>query len=266
MTDITKNGSGATKKSGIDWIALVSAIAAVFAAGYTFLNAHVASEQNIAAEQQQLLTITTSIAAQIANQQSTITQAAGSLTGAARTDAIDTASVGIGNQLTADGEAAQVLIAKLRGNGVAGVEYVQVGKALANYGGDTTDAIDDFEAAVNAPPHAPDTQANALRNEGTLRYTLGEYAAAHQDMMRSISMYAGNPQLTQEDIRNSIALSYLIDAEYQIPPPPGGCHTAAVDLQDAKQELAPLGSGGEDLENAELITSDMSAYRPKCIA
>jgi len=266
MTVTTTNGSGATKKRHIDWVALVSAIAAVFAAAYTFWSAHVASEQNIAAEQQQLLTITTSIAAQIANQQSAITQAAGTLTGAARTNAIDSASVGIGNELTADGEAAQVLITKLDGNGVAGVEYVQVGKALAGYGGDTADAIDDFEAAVNAPPYSPDTQANALRNEGVLRYTLGEEAAAHQDMMRAVSMYAGQPELTQEDIRNSIALSYLIDAEYQIPPPPGGCHTAAVDLQDARQELAPLGSAGEDTENAELISSDMTAYQSKCIA
>lgn len=130
----------------------MAAIAAVVAAVYTFWSAHVASEQNIAAEQQQLLTITTSIAGQIADQQSTLTQAAGALTGTARKNAVNNASIGVNDQLTADGEAAQVLITKLGGNGVAGVEYVQAGKALVD-GGDIPDAIDDFEDAVNAPPH-----------------------------------------------------------------------------------------------------------------
>jgi tetratricopeptide (TPR) repeat protein len=264
VPDATKDAPSAIKKS-FDWVALVAAIAAVVAAVYTFWSAHVASEQNIAAEQQQLLTITTSIAGQIADEQSTLTQAAGALTGTARKNAINNASIGVDNQLTADGEAAQVLITKLGGNGVAGVEYVQVGKALVD-GGDIADAIDDFEDAVNAPPHASDTEANALRNEGMLRYSLSQNAAAHQDYMRAVSVYADHPQLTQGDIRNSIALSYAGDAAYQIPLGTGGCHTASVDLQDARQEIAPLVAGGETSQNAGTISSDEAAYQSKCIA
>jgi tetratricopeptide (TPR) repeat protein len=153
-----------------------------------------------------------------------------------------------------------VLIAKLGGNGVAGVEYVQIGKALID-GGDIADAIDDFEDAVNAPPNAPDTEADALRNEAMVRYTLSQNAAAHQDYMRAAGVYADHPQLTQGDIRNSIVLSFADDAAYQIPLGTGGCDIASVDLQDAEQELAPLSSGVETSQNAELISSDEVAYQ-----
>ncbi len=144
------------------WIALASAVVAIIAAIISGEQVNVAEQQNMAAEQQQLVTITTSIAAQFAGEQAAENQAAGNLTGTARSVANSGADMGIAAQLTADAEAAAVLITNLPGNGVAGIEYIQVARALVA-GGDTATAITYYEDAVNAPPHNVPTRADALR-------------------------------------------------------------------------------------------------------
>ena len=149
---------------------------------------NVAKEQNIAAEQQQLVTITTFIAGQFAAEQTTENQAAGNLTGAARSIAISNAVTGITAELTADAQAAAVLITNLHGDGVAGIEYIEVARALAD-GSDTAQAITYYNDAVSAPPHDVPTRSDALRNEAALLYALGQNAAGHQDMMLAARVF-----------------------------------------------------------------------------
>jgi tetratricopeptide (TPR) repeat protein len=242
------------------WIALGSAAGAIAAAVVAIFQVHVASAQNAAAEQQELLTLTTSIAQQFAQQQATINAAAGSLTGTARTTAISNASVGIENQLLADGQAAQALITKLNGNGVVGVEYVQVAKALAA-GDDTAQAIKYYNDALSAPPYSAVTRADSLRNEGNLYYSLGQPATGHQYMMRAVAVYNGHHELTPYNIDNSIAQSYLYDAQHQLSIK--GCKIAAADLAGAEKALAQ--AGGHTTTNSMLIISDATEAHQYCL-
>ena len=154
------------------WIALASAVAAIIAATISGLQVNVARQQNVAAEQQQLLTLTVDIAQQFAQWQKTLNQAGGTLTGPAEMTALSTASVAIYAQVTADGEAAAALIANLGRNRVAGIEYIEVANALAN-GEDAAQAIVYYQDAATAPPHTPAMVASALRSEAGLCYSLG---------------------------------------------------------------------------------------------
>jgi len=139
---------------------LASAGAAIVAAGVSAFQVSIAKQQNAVAEQEQLVSLTASIAQQLAQQQTTVTQAAGNLTGAARTAAESNATLGLVATLTVEGQAAAVLISSLHGDGVAGIEYVQVARALAS-SGDTGQAITFYKDAVDAPPHDAVTRANA---------------------------------------------------------------------------------------------------------
>ena len=100
---------------------MISAAGAVAASIVASVQAHEASQQNIVSEQQQLLQLTTSIAQQYANHTSVVDQAAGTLTGLARTSAQSSADVGWTNQLPAEGEAGAVLISDLNGKGVVDI-------------------------------------------------------------------------------------------------------------------------------------------------
>jgi D-serine deaminase-like pyridoxal phosphate-dependent protein len=120
------------KRHVATWIALASAGAAIVAAGVSAFQVSIASQQNAVAEQEQLVSLTASIAQQLAQQQTTVTQAAGNLTGAARTAAESNATLGLVATLTVEGQAAAVLINSLHGDGVAGIEYVQVATEPVN--------------------------------------------------------------------------------------------------------------------------------------
>jgi hypothetical protein len=251
----------ARERRHIDWIAWIGAAAAIAAAAYTGWNAHVASEENIVAEQQQLLTLTVNIAQQFANEHQTVSQAEGQLTGTARSSAQSSAQVGITNQLGADGEAAAVLVGDLHGNGVAGVEYVQAAKALV-VAGDISEALTFYRDALIAPPRAPDTLANSLRGQGSVYYSLDRPTLGHQYMMRAVQVYAGHPELTSTDIENSVAQSYLYDAEYQLGLK--NCSIAENDLRAALPELTRLGASGEEAPVTELVGVDTPALKNIC--
>jgi hypothetical protein len=108
-----KNHPAKKKKRHVaTWIALASAGAAIVAAGVSAFQVSVASQQNAVAEQEQLVSLTASIAQQLAQQQTTVTQAAGNLTGAARAAAESNATLGLVATLTVEGQAAAVLITK----------------------------------------------------------------------------------------------------------------------------------------------------------
>jgi tetratricopeptide (TPR) repeat protein len=252
------------RRKHIDVIALATAIGALVAAGYAGWSVHVASQANIASEQQQLLTLSTNIAEQFANQQTTFNQAVAGLTGSARAAALATADAGFAAQISAEGETAQVLITKLRGDGVAGIEYIQVGKALSD-AGDIADALAYFQAAVTAPPHAAVTITSAWRNAGNLEYILGHAAAGHKDVMSAVEVFNGyNPYISKFDRANDVAQSYYYDAKQQLTTI-NGCAVAKTDMTAGNHVLAA--AGGIDRAKSvvtSLYNDDQSLYEIHC--
>jgi flagellar basal body-associated protein FliL len=245
----------------VTWIALASAVAAIVAAFISASSVNVAKAQNIAAEQQQLVTITIAIEQAFAGQQAAEDQAAGNRTGTARSAAVANADLAIIAETTADAQAAAVLISNLHGAGVAGIEYVTVARALANYG-ETALAITYYKDAVIASPHDVPTRADALRFEAGLYYSLGQAAIGHQDMIAAAKAYGGNPELSKSLIDNSIAQAYLLDAGYQIRA--NGCRTAATDMVNGVRAVTPLGTNGAQLTIQALESEDTTAYQSKC--
>ncbi|HWT49309.1 MAG TPA: DUF4189 domain-containing protein [Mycobacterium sp.] len=244
------------------WLALASAVTAVVAAGISARQVNVAAAQNTVAEQVQLVTLTTTIAQQLAQEQASGNQSAASqglttLLGPLEIQAEPNASPVVVAELTADGEAAAVLIGSLHGTGVAGIEYVEVANALAA-GGDMAQAITFYNDAVNAPPGDVVTRANALRNEAAVYYSLGQNATGHQDMMATARLFAGHVELAQSLIERSIAQAYLADTYYQILIK--GCQVAVADVKGAIQALGELGlNSPNDASLIALTTRDITA-------
>jgi hypothetical protein len=259
----TKPSAG--EKKGLDfgtWIALASAVAAIIAAYIAGSSVKVAESQNVAADQQQLVGITIAIEQAFSGQQSSEDQAGANLTGTAKSAAIANADLAIVSETAADAEAAAVIISDLHGNGVEGIEYVTVARALANYG-NTSLAITYFNDAVNASLDDVPVRADALRNEAGLYYALGQGALGHQDFISAALIYNGHLEISKSLTDNSIAQAYLLDAADQIAI--GGCRVAATDLLDAKRGLAPLGTNGANLSVQTLTSEDDTAYDKKCI-
>jgi hypothetical protein len=244
------------------WIALASAVTAIAAAGISVSQVSATREQNTVAEQEQLVALTATIGQTISQDQATTSQAEGNLTGMVRAQAEANVQVAEVAQLEVDGEAAAVLISELHGEGVAGIEYIQVGEALS-LGGHTGQAITFFSDALSAPPHDAVTRADALRNQATLYYSLGQDAAGHRDFLEAASLYEGPVEMTQFLKDNSIAQAYLVDAEHQLGI--NDCHVAAADTRAALRALAPLGPLGVNPPNQGLIYRNNTVFKAKCV-
>lgn len=246
------------------WIALASAIAAVIAAYVSASSVNVAKAQNIAAEQQQLVSITISIEQAFGGEGAAENQAAVGLTGTAKSTAVSEVDQNVVAETAAYAQAAAVLINNLHGNGVAGIEYVEVARALANYG-DTALAISYYKDAVNASLFDVPTRADALRFEASLYYALGQRSMGHQDMIAAATIYGGHLELSQNLTDSSIAQAYLEDAGYQIID--GDCQVAVTDMTDAQHAVTPLGGiSGSNLGDQALAGADVAAYKKKCVA
>lgn len=226
------------KKLHIDagsWISLASAITAIIAAIIAGLQVNLASQQNVAADQQQLLTLTSTIGQQLAQGAAAENQP-GAVQSATPTQAESNAQIVLTTELTAEGEAAAVLIDKLHGNGVAGIEYVEAGDALAE-GDNIAQALVYYRDAVNAPPRAAGTRSDALRSAATIYYALGRSVAGHRDMMLAVKIYNNHRlELSQSGIANSIAESYLDDANLQLGI--SGCKIAVADMAAGLKALS----------------------------
>ena len=254
---------GKKDRRAATWLALASAVTAVAAAVISGVQVHVASEQNIAAEQQELLALTTDIAQQFAQQQANIRQAAGNLTGQERTMAISAANIAMTTHLVAEGQAGAVLITKLHGNGVVGMEYIQVGRALA-MGDETTETIAFYKAAMDAPPRAAGTRATALRYLASLYYDLGQPVTGHDYNMKAVRVYGGHRELSRFKTHNGMAQSYLVDAKAQLRL--GGCKIAAADMAAARRTLSVSGVSGQTSTNKGLYRANVVAYGKRCAA
>lgn len=269
--DSSQNGqkAEATKRARrrrIDIIALATALGGVVAAVYAGWSVHVAGQANLASEQQQLLTLATNIGEQFATQQSALNQATKGLTGSQKIIAQVDQSTGLAAQLSAEGQAAQVLIGTLHGNGVAGIEYIDVGRALEN-AGDNRAALAYYNDAVTAPPRDVVTIGTALRDAGYLEYSLGLTRAGHQDMMRAVAVFRGRQlYIPKYALANDIAQGYYGDADEELTSStPPGCAAASADMAAGNRVLAPVGGiSGAQSANIELFDTATLADKAHC--
>jgi tetratricopeptide (TPR) repeat protein len=258
------------KWHGATWIALASAATAIVAAGISFHQVNLAAEQNTVAEQEQLVTLTITITNQFAQTQPSATSSsaqssASSSANLAQVTGEANAEQGVVAALSADGQAAAVLINSLHGNGVAGIEYVQVARAL-EAGGEVDPAITFYKDAVTvSPPGDAETRGDALRYLAALYYLLGRNAIGHQDMMKAARIFSGHVVLTRLLIEESIAEAYLGDAYFQLLI--DGCHVALTDVQDALHAVQALPkSTTADPTLLALADEDAAAAHAKCLA
>ena len=225
-----------------------------------------AGQANLASEQQQLLTLATNIGEQFATQQSALNQATKGLTGSQKIIAQVDQSTGLAAQLSAEGQAAQVLIGTLHGNGVAGIEYIDVGRALEN-AGDNRAALAYYNDAVTAPPRDVVTIGTALRDAGYLEYSLGLTRAGHQDMMRAVAVFRGRQlYIPKYALANDIAQGYYGDADEELTSStPPGCAAASADMAAGNRVLAPVGGiSGAQSANIELFDTATLADKAHC--
>jgi hypothetical protein len=238
-------------------VALIAALAATASAIYAYSQVQVVRQQNITAEQEQLLSLVIAIEQEPAHQ----SQATLNLTG----NQLTNTSVQYQNEVVADGEAGAQLIRSLNGQGVSSIEFTQIALALED-SADNSLALTYF-ARASSIAGDPDSLASALRDEAILRYQLGGYEnklKAHQEMLRSVQAYSTG-DITKTEFEQNASLSYLQDAEYQMPAK--GCDIARTDLNNAAAEIRLAGprlatSTRERYIN--LLTTDLDELKTYC--
>lgn len=265
MTDAVSEPAERTpkKRHPATWIALASAVTAIVAAGISFNQVNVAAQQNTVAEQTQLVALTTTITSQFAQGQAPSHQSAA--TNLTQVTGEASAVQGVVAELSAEGQAAAVLINSLHGNGVAGIEYVQAARAL-QAGGEEAQAISYYKDAIAVSPGDVTTRGDALRFLAALYYSLGRNMIGHQYMIEAAKIFMGHVELTNSLIEESIAEAYLGDAYFQLLI--DGCRVAITDLRGALPAVAASGlkSTSADPTLFALAEQDATAAHTKCIA
>lgn len=225
------------KRNPATWIALASAATAIAASVISWHQVNIASRQNTAAEQQQLVDLTTNIAQQFEQKE----------------------TAAIVADLEVEGQAGAELINDLHGQGVASIEYIQVARALQEvwHG---TDAIKYYKAAVNALPHDAETRSSPLRYLAIIYYSLGQNVIAHRYAMRAATTFNGHQEEPAWYEHNTIAQAYLVDALNQVDIK-GGCPMATRD-KAAIQNV--LGSYAKTVLVESLLADLKDAYKSKC--
>ena len=252
------------------WIALASAATAIIAAGISFNQVNVAGEQNTVTEQTQLVALTTTITSQLAQAQASSNQSgnqSGNQSAASNLTQVTgeaNAVQGVVAELSAEGQAAAVLIKSLHGNGVAGIEYVQAARALQT-GGEEAQAITFYKDAIAVSRADVGTRGDAWRFMASLYYSLGQNVTGHRDMMTAARIFMGHVELTDSLIEESIAQAYLGDAYYQLLN--DSCHVAITDLEAALRAVNASGlkSSSADPTLFALADQDTAAAHTKCI-
>ncbi len=242
-------------------ITLLAALAAVASAVYAHGQIQQAKLQNIATQQQQLLTLVTDIVQEPAAMSQATTNLKGGM--------LVTVQGEFRNELDSDGQAAATIITSLRGEGqaIAAVEYVEVAQAFEN-SGDNAQAIAYLADAVGAADKDdPDDVAYAWRAEASLHYSIGDSGLAHQEYMQAVMAFKRLSQksyVSQWDADNGMAQSYLNDASAQLAI--GGCKIASTDLISAEIDLAPLEPKRVSTlnQNQNQNQMDQTAYNRKC--
>lgn len=239
-------------------ITLIAALAAVASALYAYGQERVTKQQDVIAEQQQLLTLVSAII----QEPSQLLQAEQSLKGSALVDV----DVQYESELVANCEAAVNLVNTLNGQGVTGIEYVQIAEGLRG-----TDNLTALAYLAHGAKIAldPNTRVDALRAAANILYQLGgaqNDKLAHQDMLTALSAFDGKEDFTT-DAENSNIVTYLIDADKQIKLKQ--CSTAAQEIRNANSLIRSLGSAAGIpgiVRNNQLLQQDQLELNQRCMS
>jgi len=185
---------------------LCAAIIALISAGISLYQANLARDQNIVAEQQELVTLV----GDIAQDPATIAQESQMISNAG---ALSSAQGGVTTTELVDSEEAAALINTLHGEGVTATEYWETAVGLQS-GQSYAQALSFLKRAV-ALPSDPRTHASALRFEAQIYYQLGQGSEAEQADMLAEQAYHHVPDVTLASQRSNLAYTELFDAFYQ---------------------------------------------------
>jgi tetratricopeptide (TPR) repeat protein len=229
---------------------VIGVMIAVATLGTSFDQAHVARQQNRAAEQQNLVTLV----AQIAQEPGTQAQEASTFKG--DTAAFDRAEVG--SQLTelADSEEAVNTISALHGRGVTATEYYVTAIGLES-SDSYAQALSYLQKAANLDSDAkaagldqdPRTRSDIFLTEGEIFYRLGHNTEAERAMELAEGAFQGVPDVTNEQGESNRAYTLLVDAQYQASI---NCGIAKADISQATNVLAATPSA---------LTTEMTTQR-----
>ncbi len=205
-------------------ISLGAMVIALVSAGTSIIQANTAKQQNTGQEQQELVTLVTSIASDSA------TIAEQSLTFQNNPSAAYQAANGTEYTELADSEEAVNIIGLLNGNGVTATDYFEV--ALGLEPSDSyAQALNLLSKAVNVPAD-PRTRASILRTEAQIYYELGVNSEAERDDAIAEQVFNHLPDVTKADQENNVADTEFFDAWHQAAI---SCSTALAEVSTAEE-------------------------------
>jgi tetratricopeptide (TPR) repeat protein len=230
ITDITGE-PGKKRTSSKPWykhpstlIALGALIIALVSAGTSIIQVNTAKQQNIADEQQELVTLVTDIA----NDPATVAEQ--SLTLQNNPTAVSQAANGAEYAELADSEEAANLISLLNGNGVTATDYYET--ALGLQPSDSyAQALKFLNTAVGLPSD-PRTHASILRYEAEIYYNLGAVSKAERSDALAEQAFNNAPDVTKANQENNVADTEFFDAWYQAAI---SCSTALAEMSAAEE-------------------------------
>jgi hypothetical protein len=229
-------------------IALVASGAAVY---YAHDQVSVSKQQNLAAEQNQLVSLVVAIAQFSESSNQSVY-----------------AGIATRNEEVVDGQEAAAIIGVLPSGDVSATEYVQVGKALED-AGDYALANTYFNK-VTFSPQTPDTFANAMRNDAILWYDLADdkylseatrlsdEKTAASATTRAADAYNRSQYVDLYDKVESIALTYLDVA------PVSSCQAAQIYMNNAYDVLKEDPSVINDSQIEAQLKLDLADLKNQC--
>jgi hypothetical protein len=211
----------------------------------------VSKQQNLAAEQNQLVSLVVAIAQFSESSNQSVY-----------------AGIATRNEEVVDGQEAAAIIGVLPSGDVSATEYVQVGKALED-AGDYALANTYFNK-VTFSPQTPDTFANAMRNDAILWYDLADdkylseatrlsdEKTAASATTRAADAYNRSQYVDLYDKVESIALTYLDVA------PVSSCQAAQIYMNNAYDVLKEDPSVINDSQIEAQLKLDLADLKNQC--
>lgn len=216
-------------------VAILAAVVAAVAGGFSWLQASQAKQQNIVSEQQALVTLVSAIA----QSPQSIAQESGAFKG--NQAALANAVAGTNFTELTDSEEAYYLIRLLNGAGVTAIEYYETAlglEASESY----TRALNLLNSAVSEATNDSDprTLANAWEAEAIISYNSGNYSSYSHDLMNAQNAYLPSLGATHIEYERNLVYLKFFDASYKAGG--GNCLTAWTEIKEAYSILAKINS------------------------
>jgi hypothetical protein len=246
----------AKKKPRVNMATLVATLISVVSAGAAIWQVQQATNQNRATEQQQLVTLVSSLAqvpALLAQEQATLGSKPASL---------QVAESGTDETQLADSEEAAALIQTLNGNGVTSDEYYEVAMGLQS-----NDSFAQATALLSKAAHegsasSPRIMADIWRDEAQISYELSNVPAAEHYIQLAYAAFDGRQMSKPARLGNTV-YTKLFDAAYQASI---SCSTAEAEVSYAAGLITKdgdLNTPGVVAQRARAETAIGGCHKPK---